>query len=150
MKIHYICRGNVVRSLMAETYTRSLRIPDIETSSSGTVADRHRDRDFTIKHRKRTIELLSRHDLDRFAKSASNQLTQEVVDAQDLIICVNDRAYNEATDIVNLPPDTMIWHVDDIGEGQRILSNEDRTQYEEAIYDEIKSNVDALLNDLRH
>lgn len=148
MKIHYICRGNVVRSLMAETYTKSLKISNIEASSSGTVADRHRDRDFTIKHRKRTIELLTRRGLDRFAKSTSDQASQEVIDAQDLIICVNERAYNEAMEIVNLPPNTIIWHVDDIGEGQRILTSEDRTQYEEAIYDEVRSNIDALLDSL--
>lgn len=135
---------------MAETYTKSLKIPNIEASSSGTVADRDRERDFTIKHRKRTIELLARHGLGRFTKSTSDQTSQEVIDAQDLIVCVNERAYSEASDIADLPSNTVIWHVDDIGEGQRILTNKDRTQYEEAIYDEIRSNVDVLLHGLGH
>jgi protein-tyrosine-phosphatase len=144
MKIHYICRGNVVRSLIAETYTRSLQLPDIEVSSSGTVADRHRDRDFTIEHRKRTLALLDRHGLSSYAKSISSQISQKEIDKQDLVVCVNQRAYDEAIQLVTLPKHTIVWHIDDIGEGQRILTSDDRTEHEEAIFNEIKASVDEL------
>jgi predicted protein tyrosine phosphatase len=36
MNIHFICRGNVLRSLIAETYLRSLELPNITVISSGT------------------------------------------------------------------------------------------------------------------
>lgn len=130
---------------MAETYTKSLKIPNIEVSSSGTVADRHRERDFTIKHRKRTIALLERHGLGDFAKPTSDQVSQKLIDSQDLVICVNQRTYDEAIELVSLPPNTIVWHIDDIGEGQRVLASDDRTQHEEAIFNEVKSNIDDLL-----
>lgn len=145
MKIHYICRGNVVRSLTAEAYTKSLQLPDTEVTSSGTMADRHRDKDFTIKHRKSTLALLDRHGLSSYAKSTSDQVSQDKINDQDLVICVNQRAYDEAAELVTLPRNTMVWHIDDIGEGQRILGGDDRTKHEEAIFNEVKSNVNELL-----
>lgn len=148
MKIHYICRGNVVRSLIAETYTKSLKLPNVETSSSGTMADRHRDKDFTHKHRKSTIALLDRYGLGLYTKATSDQVSQEKINDQDLVICVNQRAHNEAIELVTLPHDTIVWHVDDIGEGQRILVDNDRTKHEEAIFNEIKNNVKKLLNNI--
>lgn len=145
MKIHYICRGNVVRSLMAQAYTKSLQLPGIEATSSGTMADRHRDKCFTIEHRQSTFALLDRHGLLSFTKSTSDQVSQEKIDDQDLVICVNQRAHDEAAELVTLPKNTIVWHIDDIGEGRRILVNDDRTKYEEAIFTEVKSNVDDLL-----
>lgn len=148
MKIHYICRGNVVRSLMAETYTKSLQPAGVEVTSSGTVADRHRDKDFTRIHRKRTIDLLNRHKLGSYVKTASNQISQEDIDDQDIVVCVNQRAYDEATQLVKLPKDTVIWHIDDIGEGHRILGDNDRTPHEETIFNEVKTNVDQLMTSI--
>lgn len=148
MKIHYICRGNVVRSLIAETYTKSLQLPKVEVTSSGTVADRHRDKDFTRIHRKRTAALLDRHSLGPYTKTTIDQISQETVDKQDIVVCVNQRAYDEAIELVTLPKNTIIWHVDDISEGMRIAANDNRTEHEEAMYQEIKSNIDRLVADI--
>ena len=148
MKIHYICRGNVVRSLSAEAYTRSLDLPGVEVSSSGTVADQDRYEQFTIDHRARTVELLQRHGLKQTIKMTIDQTSQAVVDAQDIVVCVNQRAYDEAVKIVDLPDDTIVWGVDDIGEGERRAKDGDRTESEEAIFSEVTTQVDRLIGGL--
>jgi len=148
MKIHYICRGNVVRSLTAEAYTNSLGITGAEASSSGTVADQDRHEQFTIDHRARTVEMLKRHGLNKTIKTTIDQVTQPLVDTHDVIVCVNQRAYDEASKIVNLPDETIIWSVDDIGEGERRAKDDDRTESEEAIFSEVKTQVDQLIDKL--
>ncbi len=145
MKIHYICRGNVVRSLSAETYTNSLGIPGVVATSSGTVADQDRFEQFTIDHRARTVDLLKRHGLAANTKSTSDQVSQLMIDEQDVVVCVNQRAFDEAVKLVDLPKHTIVWSVDDIGEGARVAKNGDRTESEEAIFAEVKAQVDNLL-----
>lgn len=145
MKIHYICRGNVIRSLSAEAYTNSLEIPGLEATSSGTVAERDCNEQFTIDHRARMVELLQRHGLSETIKSSIDQLTQTLVDSQDVVVCVNQRAYNEAAKIVDLPDGTIVWRVDDIGEGERRAKDGHRDEGEEAIFAEVTTQVDQLI-----
>ncbi|MDN5275789.1 MAG: hypothetical protein JWN33_438 [Candidatus Saccharibacteria bacterium] len=145
MKIHYICRGNVVRSLTAEAYTNSLHIPGVEATFSGTVAEQDRNEQFTIDHRARTVKLLQRHGLNDTIKATIDQVSQGLVDSQDVVVCVNQRAYDEATKIIDLPDTTIIWDVDDIGEGERRAKDGDRTESEEAIFAEVTTHVDRLM-----
>ena len=85
MLIHVICRGNVLRSVIAEAYINALHIPETTVMSSGTVADVHRDRNAPNVPRIR--ELLRRHGVAEFAKPVlGDQLTQQRFDAGDLTV----------------------------------------------------------------
>jgi protein-tyrosine-phosphatase len=143
MLIHFICRGNVLRSLVAETYLNSLQLPDIKAISSGTNVD------FSIpserEYFKNTQDLLERHGILRFAKSLPDQLTEERAANSDSIVILNQRAYEEATQLIDLPKETIVWSVVDIGEGDRIATENNRHDLEEIIYKEITANVDVLL-----
>lgn len=145
MNIHFICRGNVLRSFIAETYLRSLELPHIITSSSGTSVDLTDP--IEQEYFANTIGLFKRHGIEKYAKDTSNQLTQERVDGQDVTICMNQRVMDEAISLVDLPKNTINWDVIDIGEGHR-TDPKDIRLYEEEIFREIAARVDELVQQL--
>jgi hypothetical protein len=63
-------------------------------------------------------------------------------------VCVNERAFDEAKALVKLPSDTKVWHVIDIGEGNRIITDGNRHELEEIIFGEIITAVDELVIEL--
>lgn len=143
MNIHFICRGNVLRSLIAETYLRSLNIRDINVLSSGTNVNWSdlQEREYFAN----TLSVLERHGIQSFAKLNPEQLTQERIDNNhDTVILMNQRVIDEAVKIVKLPSNTFNWDIIDIGEGHRTVSDS-RESYEEEIYQEIKQKVDELI-----
>jgi protein-tyrosine-phosphatase len=145
MRIHFICRGNVLRSLIAETYLRSLQLPNITATSSGTNVDLDSKEERTFFAN--TIALFRVHGIEEYAKDTSHQLTQDRVDRQDLTICMNQRVIDEANQLVDLPEGTRNWDIVDIGEGHR-TAIENTRQYEEEIFQEIKKMVDKLVAQL--
>lgn len=142
MKVHFICRGNVLRSLIAETYLRSLQLSEVTVTSSGTNVNLSSEEERLFFAN--TIELFKRHHINQYAKDTSDQLTQERANNQDVTICMNQRVADEAQAIVKLPENTESWDVVDIGEGHRIASENIQT-YEEEIFHEITSNVDQMV-----
>ena len=145
MRIHFICRGNVLRSLIAETYLRSLQLPNIVVTSSGTNVDlgSEEERQFFAN----TITLFRVHGIEEYAKDTSHQLTQARANEQDLTICMNQRVIDEAEKLVNLPGNIQNWGIVDIGEGHR-TTIENTRQYEEEIFQEVIQKVDELVKQL--
>lgn len=146
MNIHFICRGNVLRSLVAETYLRSLGLPNITVSSSGTNVNW--DDPTEKKYFARTLDLFKRHNIEAFAKPMPEQLTQQRVDNQDVTVCMNQRVIDEASLLVSLPAATLNWNIIDIGEGTRIANDTNLADLEEEVYNEITPKVDALVASL--
>ena len=146
MHILFICRGNVFRSLTAETYLRSLELPNVTAESCGTNVnmDDSQEREYFNN----TLALLERHDIRQFAKNESHKLSQASVDASDVVVIANQRAFDEAVQQVDLPQDTIILKVVDIGEGNRIATEDNREELEELIYDELTYAVDEIVHDL--
>lgn len=141
MNIHFICRGNVLRSLIAETYLRSLNITGISTISSGTNVDWSDPAE--KQYFANTIALLTKKGIQSCAKAAPNQLTQERADVGDITICMNGRVFEEASELTRLSSQTVTWDIVDIGEEGR-TDTDSREIYEEQIYREITSRVDKL------
>jgi len=143
MNIHFICRGNVLRSLIAETYLKSLDIKGLSVLSSGTNVNRDdpQEREYFAN----TLAVLDRHGIKPFVKLLPEQLTQERMDrSHDIVVLMNQRVVDEAAKLVDLPPNVVIWEITDIGEGHR-TDDGSRESYEEEIYQEIKQKVDGLL-----
>ena len=145
MNIHFICRGNVLRSLIAETYLRSLQLPDVTATSSGTNVDLSNDTE--RMYFANTIDLFKRHHIEQYAKNTSDQLTQERAGNQDITVCMNQRVIDEAKVIARLPENTKSWNIIDIGEEHRIIP-EDRQVYEEEIFQEIIVRVNDLVEQI--
>jgi len=145
MKLHFICRGNILRSVIAETYLKSLSLTNVNVMSSGTSVNW--DDPAEKEHFSNSIKLLERHAIRQFAKEKPEQLTQSRITNFDLVVCMNQRVVDEAQKLVELPANVINWDIVDIGEAHRTVLS-DRELYEEEIYKEITDKVDRLVYEL--
>ena len=141
MIIHFICRGNTFRSIIAETYVNSLALKDLSAVSSGTAATLYKARN--LANHRITLELLEEHGIRGFAKVGyGDQLTQSRLDKADITVCMNQRVYGECMQCVTFSRSPRVWSVADIGEPGRISDVESERQlYREDAYREIARNV---------
>lgn len=59
---------------------------------------------------------------------------------------MNQLVYDEASSEYKLPANVIVWNIIDAGEGTRLIrSGDDPYQYNEAIYNDIKTNVDQFV-----
>jgi protein-tyrosine-phosphatase len=146
--IHFICRGNSFRSIIAETYLNSLKVRGLSVFSSGTTAALDKARN--LVYYRITLALLEKHGIREFAKADyGDQLTQSRLEKADIAICMNRRVYDQCSQIVAFPASPRIWSVADVGEPGRIACTESESQlYREEAYQEIVENVDRLVSDI--
>ena len=149
MIIHFICRGNTFRSIIAEAYLNSLALEDVSALSSGTAATLYKARN--LANHKITLELLEEHGIRDFAKVGyGDQLTQSRLDKADITVCMNQRVYGECLRCVTFSHSPRVWSVADIGEPGRISDVESERQlYREEAYQEIARNIERLVSDVR-
>jgi protein-tyrosine-phosphatase len=148
MIVHFICRGNVFRSIVAEAYLNSLKFKDLTAISSGTVAEVERAGNRAAYTQ--TLGLLAKNGILEFAKTGyGEQLTPMRLAGTDVVVCMNQRVYDECRQLVSLPASTRIWSVTDIGEPGRVAQTEPgKTLYREEAYREIVEGIDQLISEL--
>jgi protein-tyrosine-phosphatase len=146
--IHFICRGNSFRSIIAEAYLNSFEVKGWSVLSSGTMAALDKARSLVFYDK--TLALLEKHGIREFAKADyGDQLTQSRLEKADIAICMNQRVYDECLPIVTFPARPRIWSVADVGEPGRVAHDESEAQlYREEAYREIVKNVGRLVSDL--
>jgi protein-tyrosine-phosphatase len=148
MIVHFICRGNSFRSIIAEAYLNSLRVNGWSVLSSGTTAALHKAQN--LVYYQMTLELLGKHGIREFAKADyGDQLTQPRLEEADITVCLNQRVYDDCLQIVTFSRSPRIWSVADIGEPGRIAHTGSEQQlYREQAFREIAGNVDQLVSGL--
>ena len=148
MLIHFICRGNSFRSIIAEAYLNSLKFKNLKAISSGTTAAADKARN--LRSYTETLRLLSKNGIREFAKASyGDQLTHSRLAGADIVVCMNRRVYDECQRLVTLPAGTRIWSVADIGEPGRIAHTEPaRNLYREAAYREIVEGISRLISEI--
>jgi len=148
MIVHFICRGNAFRSIIAEAYLNSLKFKNLRAISSGTAAAADRARNLAAYTE--TLELLAKNGIREFAKTGyGDQLTPSRLAGAGVVICMNQRVYDECQRLVGLPAGTRVWPVADIGEVGRVPHTEDgKTRYREAAYLEIVVGISQLITEL--
>jgi protein-tyrosine-phosphatase len=144
MRIHFICRGNVYRSMMAEAYCNSLRLPGVQAVSSGTVAEANRTENEACLTQ--TADILTKHGLGDYVKHRGDQLTQERIDGSNVVVCMNRQIYDECQGVVRLPGHALIWDVGDwTNETVPPATLEAQTAHTERTLNHLKEKVDKLL-----
>lgn len=134
---------------MAEAYLKSLNLPGVNAISSGCVAEENRTENEPWLPKVKG--LLKTHDIGNYAKTRSDQLTQELVDSADINICVNQIVKDICDKIVTMPHNTLVWDIVDTGEGNRILHpGDDDLKYTEQIFQELVANINQLLLSIHH
>lgn len=148
MIVHFVCRGNAFRSIIAEAYLNSLELNDLSVLSSGTAAALYKARN--LANHRITLQLLKEHGVRGFAKVGyGDQLTQSRLDKADITVCMNQRVYDECLRCVKFPSGPRVWSVADIGEPGRISDIKSKRQlYREEAYQEIVRNVERLVSDI--
>ena len=146
--IHFICRGNSFRSILAEAYLNSLNIKDMRAMSSGTTAAADRSRNLNAYTA--TLRLLGKKGIRQFAKADfGDQVTQPRLAGADVVICMNQRVYDECRQLVTLPGGTRVWSVADIGEPGRIAHTESgKDLRREEVYQEIVEDISQLISEV--
>src|SRR5215510_1019058 len=147
MIIHFICRGNSFRSIIAEAYLNSLQLENLKATSSGTAAAA--DRAGNLAAYTKTLGLLAKNGIREFAKADyGDQLTQACLEGADVVICMNQRVYDECQQLVTLSASTRIWSVADIGEQGRTAHTEPgKNLCREEAYQEIAEGISQLISE---
>jgi protein-tyrosine-phosphatase len=82
MRIRFVCTGNIYRSRLAEAYCKSLRIPELQVSSSGMGAGLNDDAAISPY----AAEVLARYELDSHAAARGQRRTAELVRWSDVLV----------------------------------------------------------------
>jgi protein-tyrosine-phosphatase len=126
--IHFVCRGNVYRSRLAEAYAVSLLAKNgsMVVSSSGIEADKALSGDVDPE----TVRLLKLDALSHHLSPTWHHTTQEDIDKNDIIVFMSKSLFAQANKQFKIPAEkARIWGVPDI----------------DGIYPIIKKSVEELI-----
>jgi protein-tyrosine-phosphatase len=142
LKIHFVCRGNILRSRLAEAYAKSQNNDSLIISSSGVEADKY-PISFVSPWAK---SISNQSSLGLWFAKQRTQTTDALLNQNDLIIFMSKDVYYDAQKKYGFNKDNyVIWHIKDRGNRNQKLSAE---QKQREMFKLIKLNVDQLLDSL--
>ena len=136
MKILFVCKANIARSQMAEAFFNNLSKNHEAISAGVDVLD------FSGKRVEEISEKVPRCMLEKgidISKKLSNQLTEELVNQNDLIVWIAPE--EKIPDYLNRKK-LILWNIEDAGE----KSHENWCEARDKIEKLVKSLVDNIEN----
>jgi protein-tyrosine-phosphatase len=142
MKVHFICNGNAYRSRLAKNYFDSLHT-GIESVSSGVRADKSRQKNVP-QVTGFADAFLKKQGIQPIQYLEPVQLTQEMLDAGDIVVIINEIVLDNMKAAFKPPKHFYLWDISDHDE-QTERDIHDHTSF---IFNKIKKNVDELVREL--
>lgn len=144
IKIHFVCRGNVFRSRLAEAYARSILGDEYEISSSGIEAAQF-PRIFISPW---TRMLSNEYGLTQYLTDYRTQTNSGILQEQDIIIFMNEDVYKDAMAVYDFEPlKTLVWKVKDRENWSPDMKLHDMRQ---KTYRKVSKLVGELKHELTH
>jgi protein-tyrosine-phosphatase len=153
VKIHFICSGNLYRSRLAETYLKSLNIPNFTVSSSGLEADKHRPNNGPISWY--ALRIIVKSGIGGYMSLLSTQTQTSHIRENDIVILMHQDNYGQYQQQFPSDPDNFeIWDIPDLHHlGITHTSDIQDENYiirlTEETFEKIKMRVDDLVKKLR-
>lgn len=119
VKIHFVCRGNVYRSPLAEAYLKSKKFKNIEVSSSGINVLKRKGETYYPWAKM----IAKKHNFSTYLSNKAVQTTSTILKKQDKIIFMNTDVYQEAKQKYKFDKSKVeIWKIkDDNSWGEPII-----------------------------
>lgn len=111
--IHFICRGNVYRSRLAEAYAKSSLTPDsnIKINSSGIEANLNLNGDVDST----AAKVLETENIKENLAPSWQQTTQQILDKADLLVFMSETVYEDAHKQFNIQQNkSVVWRIKDV------------------------------------
>jgi len=112
--IHFVCRGNVFRSRLAEAYFRSLGLKNVRVSSSGIESDYYygdKPTDYILPC---TVGVAKKFDFAHSLGVKRTQTTEKALSEADIIVFMKRDIYDYAKNVLKLDDNkALIWNIKD-------------------------------------
>ncbi len=140
MKIHFVCTHNTYRSRVAETYLKSLKIPNYEVSSSGIEANLNIDGPVTWYAQR----IFKNYDLAEFEKVKWDQTTIETLKDQDLVVFMDNSHLDFCTQKFGFSGKYEVWNIEDFDETE-LKDDMNVIQKSEETFSILKDKINNLI-----
>jgi isopentenyl-diphosphate Delta-isomerase len=141
-KIHFVCKGNIFRSRLAEAYAKSIGGDKYDVSSSGTVAAKYPP-DFLSPW---TTKIAGECGLTEWLSKAREQTTEDKLQDADIVVFLNKNVYEDAKALYEFSDSkTLVWRVRDWDEWKFKIPDSQKLKRS---FKSIKSNVSILLKNI--
>src|SRR5688500_6660253 len=112
-KIHFVCRGNIYRSRLAEAIVLNLRNPKVVVSSSGISIEDNPG----ITIAPYAAYAAGHYKVDDVLVRNKTQTSNSELRSADIIVFLSEDVYEDAKKLYHLNSDKcVIWNVQDMGE----------------------------------
>lgn len=142
IKIHFVCRGNIYRSRLAEAYLKSFQNPKWVISSSGIDAEKQK----TIHTSPWAEATAIQNGIAQWLTGTNTKTVQADLDDSDLIVFMSDDVYRDVQKTYTFNEDkSLVWHVKD---RQNWPTTMPARQKRYGTFRQIKRNANTLIDDI--
>jgi len=144
IKIHFVCRGNIYRSRLAEAYLKSIKGSEWDISSSGIEADRHT----RISTSPWAISIADKNGISDLLSSVKTHTANDQLQDSNIIVFMSEDVYKDAKQLHEFNEAlSIVWRVKDREDWPSELP---ARQKRERTFRQITRNVNQLINTMSH